>query len=133
MGDRDALNQDVAAEGKTDEDLNKKEKKKTVPHYIPRTGLVYSEKTSLSMILCKPKILPIKPYGSAIAAERAAQEEEEEEEEGEKEEQEEQQQRQQQQQQQQQEEDKRQVRAEENHWTQKEDDDDSEEAAPLER
>lgn len=28
---------------------------------LPKHGLVYSEKTSMSEILCKPKIMPIPP------------------------------------------------------------------------
>mmetsp|Transcript_14433 Transcript_14433/g.44653 ORF Transcript_14433/g.44653 Transcript_14433/m.44653 type:complete len:84 (-) Transcript_14433:191-442(-) len=29
--------------------------------FVPRTGLVYSEKAALAPILCKPKLLPIRP------------------------------------------------------------------------
>ena len=32
-----------------------------IPSFVPRTGLVYSEKTNLSEVLCKPKIMPIRP------------------------------------------------------------------------
>ena len=31
-----------------------------IKHVLPKAGLVYSEKGSLTEILCKPKLLPIK-------------------------------------------------------------------------
>lgn len=32
----------------------------TITEILPKSGLVYSEKGSLSTVLCKPKIMPIK-------------------------------------------------------------------------
>lgn len=32
----------------------------SVRHVLPKAGLVYSEKGSLTEVLCKPKLLPIK-------------------------------------------------------------------------
>ena len=33
----------------------------TLLEVLPKAGLVYSEKGNLSEVLCKPKIMPIKP------------------------------------------------------------------------
>jgi BBSome-interacting protein 1 len=33
---------------------------KQIKEIMPKAGLVYSEKASLSEVLCKPKILPLK-------------------------------------------------------------------------
>jgi BBSome-interacting protein 1 len=35
-------------------------KEKQIKEILPKAGLVYSEKATLSEILCKPKILPLK-------------------------------------------------------------------------
>ena len=35
-------------------------KDKQIKEILPKAGLVYSEKATLSEILCKPKILPLK-------------------------------------------------------------------------
>jgi hypothetical protein len=34
--------------------------KKVIKEILPNAGLVYSEKATLSEVLCKPKILPLK-------------------------------------------------------------------------
>lgn len=36
------------------------EKKREIKEIMPKAGLVYSEKATLSEILCKPKIMPLK-------------------------------------------------------------------------
>ena len=33
-----------------------------LPSFIPRTGLVFSERTAFAPVLCPPKLLPIRPY-----------------------------------------------------------------------
>ena len=47
-------NETKAAEAK--EDPNR------LPSFIPRTGLVFSERTAFAPVLCPPKLLPIRPY-----------------------------------------------------------------------
>ncbi|KAJ1447499.1 hypothetical protein M885DRAFT_542507 [Pelagophyceae sp. CCMP2097] len=34
---------------------------KRIPPYLPKNGLVYSEKAQMAGVLCRPKILAIKP------------------------------------------------------------------------
>ena len=40
----------------------KKEDPNRLPSFIPRTGLVFSERTAFAPVLCPPKLLPIRPY-----------------------------------------------------------------------
>jgi hypothetical protein len=35
-----------------------------IAEVLPKRGLVYSEKSSLNIVFCKPKILPVKPSAS---------------------------------------------------------------------
>jgi len=49
------------SEEKAVEELEELETDTKLESFVPRTGLVYSEKTSLSPVLCKPKLMPIKP------------------------------------------------------------------------
>eukprot|EP00752_Nemacystus_decipiens_P001481 g1456.t1 len=37
-----------------------KQESSRITELLPRNGLVYSEKTNLSEVLCKPKLMPIK-------------------------------------------------------------------------
>ena len=39
-----------------------KEDPNRLPSFIPRTGLVFSERTAFAPVLCPPKLLPIRPY-----------------------------------------------------------------------
>ena len=39
-----------------------KEDPSRLPSFIPRTGLVFSERTAFAPVLCPPKLLPIRPY-----------------------------------------------------------------------
>ena len=45
-----------AASAEAKEDPNR------LPSFIPRTGLVFSERTAFAPVLCPPKLLPIRPY-----------------------------------------------------------------------
>lgn len=54
-----------------------------IPSFVPRTGLVYSEKTNLSEVLCKPKIMPIRPQNLVRKEQAELDAEGEEEDEGE--------------------------------------------------
>ena len=45
-----------AAKAEAKEDPNR------LPSFIPRTGLVFSERTAFAPVLCPPKLLPIRPY-----------------------------------------------------------------------
>ena len=53
-----------AAEAKEDHPsrLPSKEDPNRLPSFIPRTGLVFSERTAFAPVLCPPKLLPIRPY-----------------------------------------------------------------------
>ena len=52
-----------AAEAKGDPSrLPSKEDPNRLPSFIPRTGLVFSERTAFAPVLCPPKLLPIRPY-----------------------------------------------------------------------
>ena len=51
-----------AAEAKEDPRLPSKEDPSRLPSFIPRTGLVFSERTAFAPVLCPPKLLPIRPY-----------------------------------------------------------------------
>ena len=42
--------------------LPSKEDPSRLPSFIPRTGLVFSERTAFAPVLCPPKLLPIRPY-----------------------------------------------------------------------
>ena len=42
--------------------LPSKEDPNRLPSFIPRTGLVFSERTAFAPVLCPPKLLPIRPY-----------------------------------------------------------------------
>jgi len=35
-----------------------------IAEVIPKSGLVYSEKSALTEVFCKPKIMPVKPSAS---------------------------------------------------------------------
>ena len=50
------------AEGKEDPRLPSKDDPSRLPSFIPRTGLVFSERTAFAPVLCPPKLLPIRPY-----------------------------------------------------------------------
>lgn len=52
-------NENQAEKSLTDQE-NKPETTKLEP-VLPKHGLVYSEKTNMSEILCKPKVMPIPP------------------------------------------------------------------------
>ena len=40
--------------------MEESKSKSAIKEILPKAGLVYSEKATLSEILCKPKILPLK-------------------------------------------------------------------------
>lgn len=49
-----------------------KEKRPTIDPVLPNNGLVYSEKTTASEVLCKPKLIPIPPQSFKRDAQRSS-------------------------------------------------------------
>ena len=59
----EAKDEPGAAEAKQADDGQTKQREDgTLPSFIPRTGLVFSEKKSFAPVLCRPKLMPIRPY-----------------------------------------------------------------------
>lgn len=56
---------EAKAESRTDERTPPVRKiREPIAEVLPKSGLVYSEKSALNEVFCKPKILPVKPSAS---------------------------------------------------------------------